>query len=100
MKSNVSSRGERVRAKAFDRLDDAKKIGPRGTHFHIFKQENPMWNLGRILSSVVMVVTIPTVPGYRVVRTVGPVYGMTIRSRGVGGRFVAGIQGMFGGEIT
>lgn len=52
------------------------------------------------MSSEVMVVTTPTIPGHRIVRVVGPVYGMTIRSRGVGGRFVAGIQGMFGGEIT
>ena len=47
-----------------------------------------------------MVVTTPAISGYRILRVVGPVYGMTIRSRGVGGRFVAGIQGMFGGEIT
>ena len=52
------------------------------------------------MSSEIMVVTTPTVPGYNILRVVGPVYGMTIRSRGVGGRFVAGIQGMFGGEIT
>ena len=52
------------------------------------------------LSSEIVVVTTPAIPGYRIVRVVGPVYGMTIRSRGVGGRFVAGIQGMFGGEIT
>lgn len=47
-----------------------------------------------------MVVTTPTLAGYRILRVVGPVYGMTIRSRGVGGKFVAGIQSMFGGEIT
>ena len=52
------------------------------------------------MSSEVMVVTTPTIAGYRIVRVVGPVYGMTIRSRGVGGKFVAGIQSMFGGEIT
>lgn len=43
------------------------------------------------LSSEIVVVTTPAIPGYRIVRVVGPVYGMTIRSRGVGGRFVAGI---------
>ncbi len=52
------------------------------------------------LSSEIIVVTTPTIAGYRVVRVVGPVYGMTIRSRGIGGKFVAGIQSMFGGEIT
>ncbi|MCJ7632035.1 heavy metal-binding domain-containing protein [Candidatus Bathyarchaeota archaeon] len=52
------------------------------------------------MSSEIIVVTTPSITGYRIVRVVGPIYGMTIRSRGVGGRFVAGIQGMFGGEIT
>ncbi len=47
-----------------------------------------------------MVVTTPSIQGYRIVRVIGPVYGMTIRSRGVGGKFVAGIQSIFGGEIT
>src|SRR5512136_1414495 len=47
-----------------------------------------------------MVVTTPTLAGYRILRVIGPVYGMTIRSRGVGGKFVAGIQSIFGGEIT
>ena len=52
------------------------------------------------MSSEILVVTTPTVPGYRIFRVIGPVYGMTIRSRGVGGRLVAGIESMFGGEIT
>ena len=48
----------------------------------------------------VLVVTSPTLPGYEVIRVLGPVYGITVRSRGVGGRFVAGIQTLAGGEIT
>jgi uncharacterized protein YbjQ (UPF0145 family) len=52
------------------------------------------------LSSEILVVTTPTIPGYRILRVVGPVYGTTIRSRGVGGRLVAGIESIFGGEIT
>ena len=47
-----------------------------------------------------MVVTTPTLPGYRVVRVLGVVHGLTVRTRGVGGKFVAGIEGMFGGEVT
>jgi uncharacterized protein YbjQ (UPF0145 family) len=47
-----------------------------------------------------MVVTTPTLPGYRVVRVLGVVTGLTVRTRGVGGKFVAGIEGMFGGEVT
>ena len=52
------------------------------------------------MSSEILVVTTPTIPNYKILRTIGPVYGMTIRSRGVGGKFVAGIQSIFGGEIT
>jgi len=48
----------------------------------------------------VLVVTSPTLPGYEILRVLGPVYGITVRSRGVGGRFVAGIQTLAGGEIT
>ena len=47
-----------------------------------------------------MVVTTPTLPGYRVVKVLGVVHGLTVRTRGVGGKFVAGIEGMFGGEVT
>ena len=47
-----------------------------------------------------MVVTTPTLPGYRVVKVLGVATGLTVRTRGVGGKFVAGIEGMFGGEVT
>lgn len=47
-----------------------------------------------------IVVTTPTLPGYRVVKVLGVVTGLTVRTRGVGGKFVAGIEGMFGGEVT
>jgi uncharacterized protein YbjQ (UPF0145 family) len=47
-----------------------------------------------------MVVTTPTLPGYRVVKVLGVAHGLTVRTRGVGGKFVAGIEGMFGGEVT
>jgi len=47
-----------------------------------------------------MVVTTPTIPGYKIRRVIGVVTGITPRTRGVLGRFVAGIQSMLGGEIT
>jgi uncharacterized protein YbjQ (UPF0145 family) len=47
-----------------------------------------------------MVVTTPTLSGYSVVKVLGVVTGLTVRTRGVGGKFVAGIEGMFGGEVT
>jgi uncharacterized protein YbjQ (UPF0145 family) len=50
--------------------------------------------------SEVIVVTTPNLPGYEIVKVLGPVSGLTVRTRGVGGKFVAGIEGMFGGEVT
>jgi len=47
-----------------------------------------------------MVVTTPTLSGYRIVKVLGVVTGLTVRTRGVGGKFMAGIEGMFGGEVT
>jgi len=47
-----------------------------------------------------MVVTISTIPGYEIVKALGTVHGMTVRTRGVGGKIMAGIEGMFGGEVT
>ena len=48
----------------------------------------------------IIVVTTPTLPGHKVVKVLGPVHGLTVRTRGVGGKIVAGIQGMFGGEVS
>ena len=47
-----------------------------------------------------MVVTTSTIPGYEIVKALGTVHGMTVRTRGVGGKIMAGIEGMFGGEVT
>ncbi len=38
--------------------------------------------------------------GYRVVRYLGVVRGITVRSRSVVGQFAAGVQTIFGGNIT
>lgn len=48
----------------------------------------------------VLVVTTPAVPGYQIIKVLGPVHGITVRTRGIGGKIVAGIEGMFGGEVT
>jgi len=42
----------------------------------------------------------PLPEGYKIVKTLGLVTGLTARSRGVGGRLIAGIESAFGGEIT
>ena len=47
-----------------------------------------------------IIVTTPTLPGYEIVKISGPVHGLTVRTRGVGGKIVAGIEGIFGGEVT
>lgn len=39
-------------------------------------------------------------PGHHVVRNVGVVRGIVVRSRGAGGTFLAGLQTVFGGNIT
>ncbi len=48
----------------------------------------------------IIIVTTPSVPGYDVVKVLGLVHGITVRTRGVGGKIVAGIEGIFGGEVT
>jgi len=47
-----------------------------------------------------IVTTTPTVPGYEVKKVLGVVTGLTPRTRGVLGKFVAGIQSLVGGEVT
>ena len=47
-----------------------------------------------------MVTTALELPGYRIVRNVGVVRGIVVRSRGAGGNFLAGIQTLFGGNIS
>jgi uncharacterized protein YbjQ (UPF0145 family) len=41
-----------------------------------------------------------TIEGYRIVRNLGIVRGITVRSRSVLGNFAGGIQTIFGGNIT
>lgn len=48
----------------------------------------------------IIVVTTPAVPGYNIVKVLGATHGITMRTRGVGGKIVAGIEGIFGGEVT
>jgi uncharacterized protein YbjQ (UPF0145 family) len=47
-----------------------------------------------------MTTTAFTIDGYRIVRNLGVVRGITVRSRSVVGNFVGGIQTIFGGNIT
>jgi uncharacterized protein YbjQ (UPF0145 family) len=40
------------------------------------------------------------VPGCKVVKVVGLAYGITVRSRGIGGNVMAGLRSLKGGEIN
>ena len=46
-----------------------------------------------------IVVTTENVAGHRTVQTFGQVFGVVVRSRGVGGNFAAALRSIIGGEI-
>jgi uncharacterized protein YbjQ (UPF0145 family) len=47
-----------------------------------------------------MVTTALTLPGYKVVKSLGVVRGITVRSRSIVGNFFGALQSLFGGNIT
>lgn len=47
----------------------------------------------------VIVTTTENIPEARVVRTIGQVFGLTVRSRSLGGNIVAAFKSLVGGEI-
>lgn len=47
----------------------------------------------------VLVVTTNDVPGYRVDRVIGEVFGLTVRSRHIGSQLGAGLKSLVGGEL-
>src|SRR5438445_8878771 len=46
-----------------------------------------------------IVVTTEEVSGHRIVETKGQVFGLVVRSRGLGGNIAAGLRSLVGGEI-
>jgi uncharacterized protein YbjQ (UPF0145 family) len=46
-----------------------------------------------------IVCTTENIPGYKVTRAIGETFGLTVRSRGLGGNVAAGFRGVFGGEV-
>ncbi len=46
-----------------------------------------------------LVVTTENVPGHRVSQVKGQVFGVVVRSRGIGGNLMAGLRSLVGGEI-
>ena len=53
-----------------------------------------------LLTTNPMVTTATELPGYRIVQNLGVVRGLVVRSRSVVGNIGAGIQSLFGGNIT
>ncbi len=47
-----------------------------------------------------MVTTAFELPGHKIVRNLGVVRGITVRSRSIVGNFIGGLQTLFGGNIT
>ena len=47
-----------------------------------------------------IVATTENVAGHEVVETIGQVFGVVVRSRGLGGNVMAGLRSIVGGEIT
>lgn len=52
------------------------------------------------LGTTFLIATTPTVAGYRIKQVLGLVTGLTPRTRGALGKFIAGFQSFFGGEVT
>jgi uncharacterized protein YbjQ (UPF0145 family) len=46
-----------------------------------------------------IVTTTENIPGMRVTRVIGQTFGLTVRTRGVGGNIAAGLRGVVGGEV-
>ncbi len=51
-------------------------------------------------SNPIPLVTTNHMPGYKIVKVLGLTYGITVRSRGIGGNLVAGLRSLKGGEIN
>lgn len=47
-----------------------------------------------------LIATTPTIPGYKIKKVLGVVTGLSPRTRGLLGKFVAGFQSVMGGEVT
>ncbi|MHA1917076.1 MAG: heavy metal-binding domain-containing protein [Candidatus Ranarchaeia archaeon] len=58
------------------------------------KDENEQSDVPQLLLT-----TNETIPGYEITKVIGLVYGVTVRTRGIGGKFLAGLRGIVGGEM-
>jgi len=49
--------------------------------------------------SGIIMVTMNYVPGKKITKVIGTIWGITVRSRGIGGNIMAGLRSLGGGEI-
>jgi uncharacterized protein YbjQ (UPF0145 family) len=49
--------------------------------------------------SGITMVTMNYVPGKKITKVIGTIWGITVRSRGIGGNIMAGLRSLGGGEI-
>jgi uncharacterized protein YbjQ (UPF0145 family) len=47
----------------------------------------------------IILTTTPSIPGYNIKEVKGIVMGLVPRTRGIGGKFIASIESLFGGEV-
>jgi uncharacterized protein YbjQ (UPF0145 family) len=50
-------------------------------------------------AATMIIVTTENIAGHRVTTTLGQVFGVVVRSRGIGGNIIAGLRSIVGGEI-
>ena len=78
----------------FLRCNISHFIGTKLIHSHVFPSREMTEDNG------LFVVTTPSVPGYKIIKVVGLVNGLSPRTRGVGGVIRGMVQSIGGGEIT
>jgi len=61
---------------------------------------SPSTRMPAVVLNDTMVTTAPELPGHRIVRNLGLVRGITVRSRSIVGNFLGGLQTIFGGNIS
>jgi uncharacterized protein YbjQ (UPF0145 family) len=55
---------------------------------------------GELMGEDLILATMPMIPKYEVEEVLGVIYGSSTRTRGLGGRFVSGVQAITGGKGT
>ncbi len=48
----------------------------------------------------ILATTTPTLPGYEITEVLGIIYGMSVRTRGLGGNIIASLEALAGGRVN